>query len=352
MPATDDFLNFISLTELINKVKSPNTFIKRMIFGDHRSYPTENFEVGVKIGGREMAPFIRKGGQAVMVGGYTNKMQMVSPANISIKRPFSPEVMFVRRPGFDPLYPTSAEMEALGNAQLADDIQSMGDKIANAEEYLCAQALTGVISYSSAEGEEFECDFNRSNSHDVSPTAVWSDQTNSRILNDIAAVQLLHSEDEGLPVTDAICGTLAGAALVNNTLVKQDLAFSQTKYNVGAGLDLTKQWTDEGALFLGELKGVRFWQYSRQVILPTGSAADLVGQKMVHFVSNVPGAEFRLCYGAIAEMAGNRPLLYVGERFSKSDVIVDPPQLIQYARSRPLPVLRKPNATSSMQVLS
>jgi hypothetical protein len=352
MAASDDLLNFISLTEMINKVKSPNTFLKQMLFSDHRSYPTENFEVGIKIGGREMAPFIRKGGQAVMVGGYTNKMQMVAPANISLKRPFSPDVMFVRRPGFDQLYPTSAEMEAIGNSQLADDVQSMGDKIANAEEYLCAQALTGVIAYSSAEGEEFECDFNRSNSHDVSPTDEWDDQTDSRILDDIEAVKLLHSEDEGLPVTDAILGNLAAKALKNNTLVKSDLAFSQTKYNVGAGLDLTRQWTAEGALFLGELAGVRLWHYARQVILPSGSSVDLIGEKMVHFVSNVPAAEFRLCYGAIPEIVGNQPRLFVGERFSKSDIVVDPPQIVQYVRSRPLPVLRKPNATSSMQVLA
>jgi len=349
MAASDDLLHFLSLTEMINKVKSPNSFLTRMLFSDHRSYPTENFEVGIKIGGREVAPFIRKGGQAVMVSGYTNKMNMVSPANISLKRPFSPDVMHVRRPGFDQLYPTSAELEAIGNQSLADDVQRMGDMIANAVEYLAAQALTGVISYSSAEGEEFECDFNRSASHDVTPTAVWTDQTNSRVLNDLDAVKLLHSEDEGLPVTDAIGGTNAAKALMNNTAVRDLLLRSQTNLSVGE-LTRQEQWTAEGALFLGKLGGINFWHYARQVLLPSGSTADLIDSETFHFVSNVPGAEMRLCYGAIPEIVGNQPRLFVGERFSKSDVIVDPPQIVQYARSRPLPVLRKPDATSSMVV--
>lgn len=352
MAGTSDLLHFVSLTELLNKVKSPNSFLQRMLFSDHRSYPTENFEVGIKLGEREVAPFIRKGGQAIMVSGYSTKSNVVSPANISIKRPFSPEVMHVRRPGFDSVFPDAAELESLGNQALADDNQRMGDLITNAVEYLCAQALTGKIAYSSVEGEEFECDFQRAVAHDVSPVDTWDDQTNSRIMDDIAAVQLLISEAEGLPVTDAICGTLAGKALKNNTLVKQDLAFAATKYNLGAGLDLTRQWTNEGALFLGELGGVRFWQYSRAVLLPTGSSAQLVGDNMVHFVANVPAAENRLCFGAIPEIVGQQPRLFVGERFSKSEVIVDPPQIMQYARSRPLPVLRKPNSTASMQVLT
>lgn len=351
MADSADMLSFLSLTEAINKVKSPNTLLKRLLFSDHRSMPTENFEFGIKIGEREVAPFIRKGGQSVMVSGYSTKLASVSPANIALKRPFSPEVMFGRRPGFDPVHAQAADLQRVGDQALADDVQRMGDLIANAEEYLCAQALTGVVAYQTADMENFEVDFQRSASHNVTPVDTWDDQTNSDVLQDVKNVKKLIADDEGLQTTDAFCGTLAANALLANTKVLQALQFSQT--NVLAG-DLTKveQYTAEGALYLGKVGGVRFWEYSRSVLLPSGSPAQLIGDKMVHFVANVPAAEFRLYYGAIAEIIGNEPRLVVGERFSKSWVEQDPAQIFQVAKSRPMPCLRKPNATASIQVLA
>ena len=352
MADSADILHFISLTEQINKVKSPNSLLKNRIFGDHRSMPTENFEVGVKLGEREIAPFIRKGGQAVMVSGYNTKSMMVSPANISLKRPFSPEVMFLRRPGFENIYASQAEIQAIGNQALADDVQRMGDMIANAEEYLCAQALTGVVAYQAADAENFEVDFQRDGSLDVSPVDTWDDQTNSDVFVDLAGVKRLINDFEGLPVTEAFMGRDAAAALVANTKVRDALALSQTKFNVGAGLSLVEQYQADGALFLGELAGIRLWEYGRKVVLPTGSSVDLIDSKTVHFVANVPAAEFRLMYGAIAEIVGQQPRMFVGERFSKSWTEEDPPQVFQAAKSRPMPVLRKPNATASMVVLT
>jgi hypothetical protein len=354
MADTIDLLHFATLTEVVNHVLSPNTFLKKLLFSNHRSMPTENFEIGVRVGERDMAPLVKKNGQAVMVSGYNTKFINVSPANIRLKRAVSPEVLFRRMPGMDIFQQDAAQIQKAAEQAFQDDMQRIGDMISNAEEYLCAQALTGVINYQSVDMESFQVDFGRANGNTIADDGLFGgkawDESGSDPLQDIKMVKRLFSQAGEPAPTDAIMGEGASNALQANAAVKTVLAFSQT--NILAGqISFLEQFRDDGALYLGTLGGVRMWEYSRQVNDPTGQPVDLVGSTKCHFVSNSPAAEMVLYYGAIPDLDALQGGAWVGERFAKSWMEPDPSQRLYLATSRPLPVLRRPNATATLTVV-
>lgn len=349
--ATINELRWSSLTPAINEMKSPNQFLKRLLFGNHVTLSTEDIELSVLNKGREIAPFVRKNGEALLVDGHTETFQTVQAPNIRIKRPFTPsELLYNRRPG-TVIFPTTGEQISAVQQHIARDMQVMADLITNSEEYLCALALRGTITYSVSPTEVFQVTYPKPPGNNVTLSTFWddADPTLPDPEENFHTAKKLLSDEVGLGVTDAIMGE--EAAQYFRFIVKRQGNLGQgPKLDTGR-ITFSEQFDQDGVIFLGTFCGIRCWEYSRSVDVD-GSATPLVRSKYVEFVAATPAAEFTLYYGAIPDMKALNGRRFQGERFSKSWEQEDPSQMIALAHSRPLPVPRRPGAMVSMKVVS
>lgn len=349
MATSIECLKWQSLTAAINEIKSPNSFIKNLLFGRHQTFPTESVEVGLLTGARDMAPFVRKDGEAILVGGLGESFRTVGFPSIRIKRPFTAsELLFGRRPG-TVIFPTKGQQLSAIEQHIARDLQHMADMIANAEEWLCAQALTGEISYTAADEAHFVVTMPKPTGHTLNVAATWGTAATATPGVDFLAAKRLMHEEHGLPVTDALLSKAAAANFIKIAEVKELL--DNRRILIG-DLDLRRQFEASGALYLGEIYGVRVWEYGRAVILPDGSSEDLIRANYAEFVCARPEADNQMYYGAIPDMKALQGRLFQGERFSKSWMQEDPSVLMQLVHSRPLPVMRRPGSVVSMHTLA
>lgn len=351
--ATIDELKWASLTGAINEMKSPNQFIKNLLYGNSQTVGTEDIELSVLDKARQTAPFVRKNGEGIMVEGHSERFQTVTAPNIRIKRPFTPsDLLYNRRPGTT-IFPTRGQRVSAVQAHINRDLQVMADLITNAEEWLCAQSLTGTISYEVADQDVFTITFPRDAGNDIALTSgrAWdaSDLTAVRPLQDVHTVKEIFSDQVGLQPTDAICGATAAAAFLE--LAESDnISAIKTDSGISAGtISFVEQFNDDGAIFLGTLGNVRFWQYSRTV-LHNGVATPMIRDDYVEFVTRSAAAQRVMYYAAIPDMRLINGTLAQVERFSKSWEQNDPSAMIALAASRPLPVPRRPNAMVSLKV--
>lgn len=348
-------LKWSYLTPAINEMSSPNQFLKRLLWGNSVTLPVEDIELSQFDKARETAPFVRKNGEAVMVAGHSEKFQTVSGPNIRIKRPFTPsELLYNRRPG------TTIFVNGGGQSQRAAirqhinrDLQVMADLITNSEEWLCAQALTGSISYEVADAEVITITFPRSSNCVLSLTSgkAWdaADPTAPRPLADVHVIKRVFSDEVGLQPTDAICGINAAQALLE-LAESGNLPAFKTDSGVASGtITFVSQFNDDGAIFLGTMGGVRFWEYSRTVY-HLGVSTPLIRDDYVEFVSRSAASQRVMYYAAIPDMRAINGNLAQTERFAKSWEVEDPSAMMALAASRPLPVPRRPNAMVSLKV--
>lgn len=347
MAQTIECLQWASLTAAINEIKSPNVFLKKLLFGNHDPQPTENIEFGIFTGDREIAPFVERDGEAIPVSGYGEVFQTVSPPNIRIKRPVKPsELLFNRRPG-TVIFATSGDVVSAAEQHVARDVKRLADMVSNSEEYLCALAIRGVISYVSADEANFTITIPKPSGNNVTLTTFWDDTAGTPSVDFLLAKQLC-SDEVGLGVTHVILGSEAMTAFLGNDEVK---ALLDTK-NVSAGaLTLMEQFKDDGAIYFGIYCGVQVWGYPRTVKVG-GVATDLIRAKYAEFLCVTPAAENTLYYGAIPDLEAFEGRVFQAERFSKSWTIPDPSSMQMLVHSRPLPIPRRPGSMVSMKVVS
>lgn len=354
MPSTSEMLSWTWLTAAINEMKSPNKFLKTLLFANQVTIPTEDIELSVLNKARETAPFVRKNGEAIMVAGHSEKFQNVTAPNIRIKRPFTPsDLLFTRRPG-SAIMLQSGNMNTAIQRHINTDLQVMNDLITNSEEWLCAQALQGTISYEVEDQDVFTITYNRPAACNITLLAAqaWdnADLTLPRPLQNCMTVKRVMSDEVGLQPTDAICGLNASNAILNLAESGNLKAF-KTDSGVAAGtITFVSQFNEDGAIFLGTMAGIRFWEYSRTVS-HNGVSTSMIRPDYVEFVSTSRASERVLYYAAIPDMKALRSAKpFQGKRFTKSWMQEDPSALMALAASRPLPVLRRPGATVSMKV--
>lgn len=344
MAKPHDVFHWTVLSSLLSEIKTPNSFLKNLLFSNHETFPLEHVEMGLLTGDRETAPFVRKDGEAVMVDGYGEKFQTVSFPNIRIKRPMTAsELMFKRRPG-TVIFPSRGQQLNAIEMLVARDAQRMADLIANAEEWLCAMAIRGQISYQAPDGANFQITFPKPAGHTTSASTAWSDHANAEPSKDFLAAKRLIDAAHGLPTTHCI---MSQEAAENFLQIKEVKELLDVRRIFAGGLDLTQSFQETGALFLGSYMGIQCWEYSRTVKM-AGSSVPLIRDGYVEFVSATREASNHLWFGAIPDVDALEGRLYQGERFAKSWVEKDPSVRQMLVHSRPLPVMRRPGSTVSM----
>lgn len=353
MPPTLPEYRWSFLSGIVNNRQAPNRFLQRFLFPTERSLPTENITWGTKERGRETAPFVRVNGEAILVGGGTSTEISVTAPNIRMKKAFEAAKLVQERPVQTQFFASGAgDIRSAVQEKIRDEISDLDDLVVNGIEWLCAQALAHDIQYSVADQEVFRITYPRDSAFNITLSTFWNDPDPKAPtpLQDIHAIKRVCS-GEGYQPTDAICGTEAADAILRLAEGGHLKAF-KTDSGVRAGsLTLAEDFTEDGVCFLGEMGNVRFWEYNRTVN-HMGAQTDLIRPKYIEFVNRSASASGRvLYYGAIPEMSAPGGL-FVGRRFSKSWEQQDPSVRMVLVASRPLPVLRKKNASVSVKVVS
>lgn len=351
MAQLPEILEWFSLTAMANNMKAPQSFIKNLLFGNVRSYSTENIVYAVLSGGREVAPFVQKNGEAIMAGGYTEAEKTVSPANIRIKRPLEAADLIFRRHAGDVVFADGADVQQAAAREVARQMQRLEDLVSNAEEYLCAQAIRGVISYTAADESVFTITLEKSGGNTITLTDFW-DQTGDVAETIMTARKRMHRQ-VSLQPTDIILGEEAATAFIKSSSVKELLDLRNTAFGM---LDLTNgigaSGPLQGAMPLGSVGGIRVWAYFPSVTLPDGTDYPLVRTKYAEFVHNGPMAMNEMAYGAISDLDALDGGLLSGRRFSKSWRLPDPSVQQVLIASRPLPIMKRPDSVVSVKVVS
>lgn len=351
MAQLPEVLEWYSLTEAINEMKSPQAFIRNLLFSDVQTKPTENIVFTVLSGGREVAPFVEKNGEAIMAGGYTEAEKTVGAPNIRIKRPLEASDLIFNRHAGDQIFVGVDDVQGAANREVARQLQRLEDLVANAEEYLCAQALRGVISYSSADEAVYTITFEKSDGNTITLSDFW-DQTADVAENLLTVRQRMHDQ-VGLQPTDCLLGSEAATAFIKNGSVRalldiRGIAFGSLQLTNGIG----SEGAALGAMPLGMIGGVRFWAYHPSVTLPDGTTYALIRAKYAEFVHAGPAAQNVMYYAAISDLDAMDAGMLMARRFSKSWRLPDPSSQQVLVASRPLPVMRRPDSVVSVKVVS
>ena len=343
-------LKWQTMTAAVNEIKSPNRFLNRLLFGAKRPVSTEDIEIDVLTKAREIAPFIRKNGEGIMVEGHGQIFQNVQAPNIRIKRPFTPsELLFGRTPGTIIFIEPGQQINAV-QAHINRDLQVMADLITNAQEFLASQAIQGVISFSVADQEVFTITFPKPAGNNITLTTFWdnADPTLPEPEINFLTAKRVISDEVGLAPTDCILGLEASESFLR-LAKKQELL---DRRNISAGMvEFTSGFDQDGVIFLGNFSGIRVWEYSRTASL-SGVATSMIRPKFAEFVTASPAAELVEYFGAIPDIDAFQGRLFQAQRFSKSWTVPDPSAQMSLLHSRPLPVPRRPGANVSMKVVS
>lgn len=341
MASPSEVLSWASMTAAVNEIKSPNTFLQERLFSRHQSFETETVELSLLIGGRDVAPLIRKDSEAVLVSGYTEDFVEMKFPTIRIKRPqTASEAMFTRRPG-STIFPGASEQLSAIEQHLARDLQRMADMATNTVELMCSEALTGVITMSETDSHNFEVDFQRPGAHNLAAASAWANASADPHVDFLAAKRLLNDE-HGLPLTDMIGSKDAMAEFLVLDLVESRL---DNRRITSGQMDLTNKFNASGAINFGRFFGVEVWEYGRAL-----DGQDLIRAGKVEMVAAVPAAENWLYFGAIPDMDALEGRLFVGERFSKSWIEKDPSVRQLLLHTRPIPMMRRPGSVVSLTV--
>ena len=354
MAETRDVLSWASMTAMVNEVKTPHRFVRDLLFSANDPKPTEVIEIGVLIGDRVVAPFVKRGAQAIEVTPFQEKIYNVNTPNIRIKRHLeASEILFTRHVGHV-IFADEGEILDAGAQVVARNSLRLVQMVDEAEEYLSCQALRGTISYSVDGEEAFSVTFPRSASHNITLVNFW-DGGSANVELDFRTAMNLVAQDVGLSVTDVILGAEATNAFLADAKVRDLL---DNRRITAGGLDLTQPVQQNGAMYLGIFRGLRVWSYTRATQVPataglgTLSSFDLIRSKYAEFVVADAAAENVMYYGAIADLEALQGRAFVGRRFSKSWMQQDPSLMIQLLTSRPLPCTRRPDSMVSMKVVS
>lgn len=348
--SAEDCLSWESMTTAINEIKSPQDFLRTLIFGRQQTWPTETINLSFWQRGRKIAPFVKRNSEALIISGVTKDFHAVVPPNIRIKLPMTAfNRVFKRTPGTGVMIEGGAQQRAIQEA-IALDQQVLANDATNSEEFLAAFALQGVVSYVDVAGDIWTVTFPKPAGNTFNAAPFWNDPdpTAPKPLLDIKAAKRVISDEVSLQPSTMILGEEASDAFLNlpgliDILDKQN--------SIVGTLDFTTFFQESGAIFLGRIGGLNVFEYSRSIDV-NGVDTPLIRPKFAEIVTTQAAARNVMHYAAIDDMDAVEQGLIETRRFSKTWITPDPSVRWNLLHSAPLAVPERPGAHVSIKVVS
>jgi len=330
---------YVTLTEAVNAMQSVPSFIRSLIFRNREpEYPTTSVLVDIIVGGKKIAPFVKRGNAAKVVGNTGLKSQTITPPSIRLKKFLTPSDLMLRSSGDSVFVPASAGGNMLEQARkkkIAFEQKDLKDIIDRTIEFMCMKALTG--SYTITQDDlEFTIDFGMpsANKPTLTSTAKWDAPTTCKPLANLRAWRNLAYKASGK------VGTIV---LYNSTTFEQFVAADEVvKYLDKKNIDLGSIKTDQlilemGAIKTAEIDGMVHYMYDATYTDGQGNDQKFIPDGKV--IIAAPSADNRIHFCAPEEIQ-----TLMAKYFSKDVVKDDPSGLELIVESDPLPACHQPDA--------
>lgn len=331
---------YLSLTEAVNKMIRPKRFLLNLLFGMVKTHATKAFQVDIIVGKRRIAPFVRRGKEALVMNNLGKKSQIVEPPNIRLKKLLTAdEMLFTRSAGSSIIIPggQGEQLQTARKQKVAEEQSDLLDTINRTTEYLAAQALKGSYEIT-GEDVAFGIDFQMptANKPTLAAAAKWDQADTATPLANMRTWKTVVAKASGKVITDAVFTT----ATFNNWLATAEVKTYLDKRNIDLGAVVTNQeFLDMGATRVARIDNVNYWVYDEYYEDSDGNLQAMIPDGVIACVSK--NADNRLHYGAIEDLQSGTT---IGKYFSKDWVTEDPSVYNVLVESHPLPVPHEPEA--------
>lgn len=342
MSITINPFGFHALTEAVNQMQPVPSFIRNLLFKRVETHATTSVLVDVIVGGQKIAPFVKRGNPAKIVGNLGQKTNLVEPPKLRMKKLLTPSDLFYNRGAGAPIFVPGgaagndpiqqAKIKKMGMEQ--KDLRDIGDRTI---EYLCAKGLAGGYSITQDDGI-FSIDFSmpEANKPVLLTTAKWDAPTTCKPTKNMREWKVIAQKASGkIPTAAVMNSSTFELYLAADDVVKY---LDKLKINIGS-INTEQSVLDSGAEKKALIDGLTYYVYDGVYTDANGAQQLLIPDGYVALVS--PSADHRLQFAAIEDLEAGT---VVGQYFSKDWVEKDPSGLWLLVETNPLPTFNEPAA--------
>ncbi len=344
MAITINPFGFAALTTAVNQMKPVPSFIKDLLFGRVEPFATKTVLVDVIIGGQKIAPLVKRGNPAKVMGNLGQKTNQVEPPEIRMKKLLKPDDLYYTRGANAPIFVAggAAGVDPIMQARqqrIAQEQKDMRDIADRTIEYLCAKGLSGSYSIAQDDGT-FAIDFSMpaNNKPDITGIAAnkWDAPTTCKPLKNLRTWKLVAQQASGKVPTAVIMSP----ATWENFFVSDEVVkyLNALKINIGQ-VQTDPRILSGGAEKKATIENLDIYVYSGVYVDANGATQQLIPDGYVSMVS--PTADHRLQFAGVDDLEAGT---VVGQYFSKDWVEKDPSGLWLLVETHPLPTFNEPAA--------
>lgn len=341
MSITVNPFGYQTLTESVNQMQPVPSFVRDLLFKRVETHATKTVLVDIIVGGQKLAPFVKRGNPAKVVGNLGGKASQVEPPMIRNKKFLTPTDLYYTRGADAPIFVPggAAGSSPINQARIQKiameqkDLRDVGDRTI---EYLCCKGLGGSYSVAQDDGT-WAIDFSMpsGNKPTLTSTAKWDAPSTATPLKNMRTWKTVASKASGKVPTIAIMNSTTFELFLATAEVQNFL----NKWNINLGSIQTEQLVIEaGAEYKGQIDGVKYYVYDG-VYTVSGSQYTLIPDSVVALVA--PNADHRLLFSCFDDLEAGT---VVGQYFSKDWIEKDPSGLWLLVESHPLPAFLEPAA--------
>ena len=337
MPNEVDIYQPRYLAGVVRSAPPVHTFLRDTFFTNIKTFPTEQVDIDLVKGDREMAAFVHPkiGAETLEEEGYETKSYtppMVNPDIVT-----TAESYMHRAPG-EVIYSERTPQQRAAE-QLVREYQRLDDSISRREEWMCAQALTTGAIHVVGKGVDAEIDFGFTNKIVLTGNARWG-QSGADILGSLEDwVDRVYTN--GFANVDRIiCGRDALKVLKNDKGILEKL--DNRRYQAG---EFNARDLPNGVRYHGYLtdSGLEIYSY-KEVYMDRITDPEhptlrkLIPDNMIVMIS--PDVDFMRAYGLCSyyDEASKQLITAETARLLHAYIGHKPERKVLEACARPLPI--------------
>jgi len=361
MPQVIGTLDAATLTTAVNRDGKNHRFLTALLYprSTWRTQTTRTIQVDEMTYNPIMAPFVKAHEEGVMLPRPDGSSYAVTMPYISLKMPLSAtEELLTRRAGQSTILINEGEdvdvITTNLNQAILDDTRTLADSIEEREEWMVAQGLIGTMTYAVSNRAAFSLTLAKPVGNTITPAVYW-DQSAPKPHQDLQTVKEVQSDNDGPLITDGICSRTAAHAIyamVEDNLLKLD---KTRDVDYGGRISaFANQFSDEGVIYIGRINSIDFWEYAQSVTEEDGTKTKLIRSGYIEFVSRTSKARKMrtLNYGPILDIRAIRARKHITRRYAWSKIKDDPSVYMQYLKSSPLPLPKRPDWNISFRAVA
>ena len=354
MTATIDMLSIRDLTQVVNKIPTPEPIVLNTVFGNAQQKAAETIDIEIVESGQGLAQFTPSGGSAKLINKHSRTRKTITLPTTYEQYIFTDREMLDYQ-ALGQLYSFSAvERQAKANEWILMHVVELKNRIMRRREQLACAALTTAGNITITQDDlEFTIDYGLvADTHIITLTGndVW-DNTASKPVDQIMDAANTTSAKCGYTVDTCLLGISAAKPLLSNAKILAQLNASN---NAVGRLDLRNKQTI-GGKWLGNLYGVDIWLVAQKYKTSAGVLTDMFPAKFASFIPSEGknAGLFSLPTGPIGRYtdAGDFKLNFV-EFLLEAVVDKDHKNLEWKIEQKSLPVISDPDAVYTVQVIA